>query len=74
MRAAFNGLGRGGLLAIMAALVAALVVVAMLVYTPATQAQGNAGTKSGYCHSTGSETNPYVLVVVQKGGPKDVSA
>ena len=31
MRAAFNGLGRGGLLAVMAALVAALVVVAMLV-------------------------------------------
>ena len=46
MRAAFNGLGRGGLLAVMAALVAALVVVAMLVYTPATQAQGDTGTRA----------------------------
>ena len=45
MRAAFNGLGRGGLLAVMAALAAALVVVAMLVYTPATQAQADPGTK-----------------------------
>ena len=46
MRAALNGLGRGGLLAVMAALVAALVVVAMLVYTPATQAQGTPGSKA----------------------------
>src|SRR5688500_15389581 len=71
MRAALNGLGRGGLLAVMAALVAALVVVAMLVHTPATQAQGTPGEKRGFCHSTGSATNPYVLVVVQTGGQRE---
>ena len=71
MRAALNGLGRGGLLAVMAALVAALVVVAMLVYTPATQAQGTPGRSTATATRRGATTNPYVLVVVQTGGQKE---
>ena len=69
MRAAINGLGRGGLIAVMAALAVALVAT-MVIYAPAIRHRG-APVEARFCHSTGSATNPYVLVVVQAGGPQE---
>ena len=74
MRTALNGLGRGGLIAVMAALTAALVMVLREIFMSDAGAQGNPEPdKHAWCHATGSATNPFTLVVVQEGGPLDVA-
>src|SRR5215218_10300045 len=67
MRAA---LSTRGPLAVLVAL--GLALVAAMVFN-STTAQAQPGPKRAYCHSTGSATNPYVLVIVQAGGPADVA-
>src|SRR5215216_7344414 len=67
MRAVLN---RSSLVAILGALAMAC-ALALTVLASASNAQ--AGDKVAWCHATGSQTNPFVIVVVQKGGPQDIA-
>src|SRR5215211_1671539 len=67
MRAVLN---RSSLVAILGALAMAF-ALAMVVLSSSAGAQ--ATEKRAWCHATGSSTNPFVIVVVQKGGPQDVA-
>src|SRR5215217_6140162 len=67
MRAVLN---RSSLVAILGALAMAF-ALAMVVLSSSAGAQ--ATEKRAWCHATGSSTNPFVIVVVQKGGPQDIA-
>jgi hypothetical protein len=62
-------LSRSSLVAMVA--LALAFVAAMVVNSTAAHAQ--AGDKVVWCHATGSQTNPFVIVVVQAGGPADIA-
>src|SRR5215212_2150509 len=66
MRAVLSRSSLVAMVALALAFVAAMVV-------NSTAAHAVPGDKVVWCHATGSQTNPFVIVVVQAGGPADIA-
>src|SRR5215213_3684180 len=63
-------LSRSSLVAILGALAMAFALAMMVL---SSSAGAVPGPKKAWCHATGSESHPFVIVVVQAGGSRDVA-
>jgi hypothetical protein len=57
----------------MAVLAALAMAFALALGVLSSSAGAEPGDKVVWCHATGSQTNPFVIVVVQAGGPADIA-